>query len=71
MTENPRHNARVVKHIHAEHARPLGVEEMAKRAGMSVLAFRHHFKLVTASSPLKYLKKIRLDRAKRLMADDI
>jgi AraC-like DNA-binding protein len=62
--------ARVVKHIHAEHAKPLGVVELARRAGMSVPVFHHHFKLVTASSPLQYLKRIRLDRAKRLMAHD-
>lgn len=62
--------ARVVRHIHAEHARPMGVEEMARRAGMSVPVFHQHFKLVTASSPLQYLKRIRLDRARRLMAHD-
>jgi AraC-like DNA-binding protein len=62
--------ARVVKHIHKEHARSLSVEELARRAGMSVPAFHHHFKLVTASSPLQYLKRIRLDRAKRLMAHE-
>jgi AraC-like DNA-binding protein len=62
--------ARVVKYIHVEHARPLSVEELARRAGMSVPVFHHHFKLVTASSPLQYLKRIRLDRAKRLMAHD-
>jgi hypothetical protein len=37
---------------------------------MSVSAFHHNFKLVTASSPLQYLKRIRLDRARRLMALD-
>ena len=62
--------ARVLKHIHTEYAKPLSVESMAKRAGMSVAAFHHNFKLVTASSPLQYLKRIRLDRAKRLMAHD-
>ncbi len=62
--------ARVIKHIHLEHAKSLSVEELAKRAGMSVPAFHHHFKLVTASSPLQYLKRIRLDRAKRLMVHD-
>ena len=62
--------ARVLKHIHAEYARPLGAEDMARRAGMSVSAFHHHFKLVTASSPLQYLKRIRLDQARRLMAHD-
>jgi AraC-like DNA-binding protein len=60
--------ARVLKHIHTEYARPLGVEELARKAGMSVAAFHHHFKLVTASSPLQYIKRIRLDQARRLMA---
>ncbi|WP_165068749.1 AraC family transcriptional regulator [Paludisphaera rhizosphaerae] len=62
--------ARVVKYIHAEYARPLGAEELARRAGMSLSVFHHHFKLVTASSPLQYLKRIRLDHARRLMAHD-
>jgi AraC-like DNA-binding protein len=62
--------ARVLKYIHAEYARPLSVEELARKAGMSVAAFHHHFKLVTASSPLQYLKRIRLHQARRLMAHD-
>jgi AraC-like DNA-binding protein len=62
--------ARVLRHVHAEYARPLGVEELARKAGMSVAAFHHYFKLVTASSPLQYLKRIRLDQARRLMAHD-
>jgi AraC-like DNA-binding protein len=59
-----------LKQIHTEWAKPFTVESMAKRAGMSVAAFHHNFKLVTASSPLQYLKRIRLDRARRLMAHD-
>jgi AraC-like DNA-binding protein len=62
--------ARALRHIHAEYAKPLNAEDMAKRAGMSVSAFNHHFRLVAASSPLQYLKRIRLDHAKRLMAHD-
>jgi len=62
--------ARILKHIHTECAKPFTVESMAKRAGMSVAAFHHNFKLVTANSPLQYLKRIRLDRAKWLMALD-
>ena len=61
---------RVLKQVHAEYAKPLSAEDMARRAGMSVSAFNHHFKLVTASSPLQYLKRIRLDNAKRLMSHD-
>jgi AraC-like DNA-binding protein len=62
--------ARVLKCVHAEYARPLSVEELARKAGMSVAAFHHHFKLVTASSPLQYLKRIRLDQARRLMTHE-
>jgi AraC-like DNA-binding protein len=62
--------ARVLRHVHAEYATPLGVEDLAKRAGMSIAAFHHYFKLVTASSPLQYIKRIRLDQARRLMAHD-
>lgn len=62
--------ARVLRHIHSDYARPIGTEEMARRAGMSVSVFHHHFKLVTACSPLQYLKRIRLDRARALMTLD-
>jgi AraC-like DNA-binding protein len=62
--------ARVLRLVHAEYAKPLGVEELARKAGMSVAAFHHYFKVVTASSPLQYLKRIRLDQARRLMAHD-
>jgi AraC-like DNA-binding protein len=62
--------ARVLKHVHAEYSSPLTVEGLAKKAGMSVAAFHQYFKLVTASSPLQYLKRIRLDQARRLMVHD-
>ena len=60
--------ARVLRQVHADYARPFRVEELARKAGMSVAAFHHYFKLVTTCSPLQYLKRIRLDHAKRLMA---
>ena len=62
--------ARILKEVHADSAKPFTVESMSKRAGMSIPAFHHNFKLVTGSSPLQYLKRIRLDRAKRLMLHD-
>lgn len=62
--------ARALKYVHAEYARPLSVEELARKAGMSIANFHHYFKLVTASPPLQYLKRIRLDQARRLMAHD-
>jgi AraC-like DNA-binding protein len=62
--------ARVLRYIHSEYARPIDVEELARKAGMSSSVFHHHFKLVTASSPLQYIKRIRLDRARALMTLD-
>ncbi|WP_165069967.1 AraC family transcriptional regulator [Paludisphaera rhizosphaerae] len=62
--------ARVLRYIHSDYANPVGVDDLARKAGMSVAAFHHYFKLVTASSPLQYLKRIRLDQARRLMAHD-
>jgi len=34
---------------------------------MSVSSFHHHFKAVTAMSPLQFQKQIRLQKARRLM----
>jgi AraC-like DNA-binding protein len=62
--------ARVLRQVHTEYTSPMSVEEMARRAGMSVAAFHHYFKLVTASSPLQYIKRIRLDRARMLMSHE-
>lgn len=54
--------------IHMRYAEPLNVPQMADDAGMSVSAFHHHFKAVTASSPLQYLKSVRLHKARLLIA---
>jgi AraC-like DNA-binding protein len=62
--------ARVLREVHADCAKPHTVDSMSKRAGMSIAAFHHNFKQVAGSSPLQYLKRIRLDRAKRLMIHD-
>lgn len=62
--------ARVLKEVHADSAKSYSVESMSRRANMSVAAFHHNFRIVTSSSPLQYLKRIRLDRAKRLMIHD-
>jgi AraC-like DNA-binding protein len=62
--------ARVLQQMHTEHARALSTEDLARRAGMSVSAFHHTFKAVTATSPLQYLKSVRLHRARLLMAND-
>jgi AraC-like DNA-binding protein len=49
---------------------PLRVENIARELGMSVSVFHHHFKSVTAMSPLQFQKHIRLQEARRLMLSD-
>jgi AraC-like DNA-binding protein len=46
---------------------PLSIELLARQVGMSPSAFHLHFKGVTALSPLQYQKRIRLQKARRLM----
>ena len=43
------------------------IEELAHEIGMSVSSFHHHFKAVTAMSPLQFQKRLRLQEARRLM----
>jgi AraC-like DNA-binding protein len=59
--------AKVLEHLHADHAGTTSNEALAKLAGMSVSTFHHNFKLVTAMSPLQYGKSVRLHRARMLM----
>ena len=43
---------------------------MADEVGMSVSAFHHRFKAATASSPVQYLKSVRLHKARDLIVND-
>ena len=45
----------------------LRVEDLATEARMSVSTFHHHFKQLTAMSPLQYRKRLQLNEARRLM----
>lgn len=62
--------ARVLRRVHQEYHRELDVETLAREANMSVSTFHHNFKAVTATSPLQYLKSIRLHKARLLMVQD-
>jgi AraC-like DNA-binding protein len=57
----------VLHRMHASYTEPLNVTRMAEEIGMSVSAFHHNFKAVTASSPLQYLKSVRLHKARMLI----
>ncbi|MGC8160124.1 helix-turn-helix transcriptional regulator, partial [Salmonella enterica] len=49
------------------YADKLDVEQLAHEAGMSPRSFHAHFKAVTATSPMQYLKSTRLHQARLLM----
>lgn len=59
--------ARVLQHIHANYTENLDLATLAEAAHMSAPTFHVHFKAVTATSPLQYLKAIRLHQARLLM----
>lgn len=61
---------RAIEHIHSGYAKPLDVASLANESGMSVSAFHHNFKEVTSTSPLQYLKTIRLHKARTLMVQE-
>jgi len=59
--------ARALKIMQRNYAEKLDVEKLANTARISVSAFHRAFKDITSDSPMQYLKKVRLTRAKDLM----
>ena len=59
--------ARAIERLHTDFDQPLRIEGIARELGMSVSGFHHHFKAVTALSPLQFQKRLRLQEARRLM----
>ena len=62
--------SKAVTHLRTHYDEPVKMEDIARELGMSVSRFHHHFKSVTAISPLQYLKQIRLQEARRLMLSE-
>lgn len=62
--------ARALHRIHEAFYDDLDIHTLAVDAGMSVSTFHASFKAVTNSSPLQYIKNVRLHKARALMAHD-
>ena len=58
---------RALRRIHAGYAEALDLAQLAREAGMSIPAFHSHFKAITQTSPMQYLKSTRLHQARLLM----
>ena len=62
--------SRVISRIHEEYSRPIEIQTLAQEAGMSTSSFHTNFRAITSSSPLQYIKNIRLHKAKELIQQE-
>ncbi len=62
--------AQAIARIRKDLAEPLSVPELARIATMSASTFHHHFKDVTATTPLQYQKSLRLLEARHRIRDE-
>ncbi|PFH11825.1 AraC-like DNA-binding protein [Collimonas sp. PA-H2] len=53
--------------LKSNYGEQLRMAELAQHVGMSVSSLHHHFKAVTAMTPVQYQKQLRLHEARRLM----
>ncbi len=56
-----------IEFLRENFGKPLRIPGLARQLGMSVSGFHHHFKEVTAMSPLQFQKRLRLQEARRLL----
>ena len=58
---------KALKQIHGNYQNPMSVENLAALVNMSPSSFHRAFKEATSSSPIQYIKKIRLNKARGLL----
>ncbi|HTR45413.1 MAG TPA: AraC family transcriptional regulator [Thermodesulfovibrionales bacterium] len=59
--------ARAIDWLKGNYTRSLRIDDLAAQVNMSTSTFHHHFRALTAMSPLQYQKWLRLNEARRLM----
>ncbi len=59
--------SRAINWLKGNFSRPLRIDDLAGQVNMSTSTFHHHFRAVTAMSPLQYQKWLRLNEARRLL----
>jgi AraC-like DNA-binding protein len=62
--------AKALHRIHVDFHQRLDIDTLAQEVHLSAAAFHAHFKTVTATSPIQYLKATRLHKARLLMIQD-
>ncbi len=61
---------RAIERLRQSYRERLEVPQLARSVGMSTSAFHKHFKRVTATTPLQYMKDLRLTEARRLLTSE-
>src|ERR687893_1040880 len=56
--------AGALERLRRDFDRPLRIQDIARDTGMSISGFHHHFKAITAMSPLQFQKRMRLQAAR-------
>ncbi len=59
--------ARAIDRLKVNFTQPMRIDDLAAEARMSSSTFHHHFRSMTALSPLQFQKQLRLREARRLM----
>ena len=59
--------AQAIDWLKGNYTKPLRIDDLAAQVYMSPSTFHHHFRQLTAKSPLQYQKWLRLNEARRLM----
>lgn len=59
--------AQAVDWLKGNFTQPLRIDDLARQVNMSTSTLHHHFRALTAMSPLQYQKWLRLNEARRLM----
>lgn len=62
--------ARAIDWLKANFSQPLSIDDLAAQVRMSSSTFHHHFRSMTALSPLQFQKQLRLQEARRLMLSE-
>ncbi|HEY2470887.1 MAG TPA: AraC family transcriptional regulator [Terracidiphilus sp.] len=70
LGEQSQRTARVVSWLRTNYAKPLRLEDLASIAQMGVSTLHHHFRSLTAMSPLQYQKQLRLHVARERMLNE-
>jgi AraC-like DNA-binding protein len=68
--EQDAHIQAAMRFIRENSTRRLSVKEMARHVAMSPSHFAHRFRAVARVTPMRYLKQVRLQEARRLLLAD-